>query len=245
MKIASLFVALWPLALFAGTIDPKANDESHVKYGEGFHCVLRLSARQESGVRQFASAVAIDPTHVVTAAHVVEGTHDVRVVCRGTEYAATKVRIHPDYDLKKLGVGDIAVITLGEPLPLKTYPPLYSARDEAGAVASLAGYGMFGTFTTGAKKSDNKKRGGSNVVDAVTDSLLICSVSGVRRTSMEFLIGSGDSGGGLFIGDSLAGLHSYLLAVGGSSPNSKSGEESYHSRVSEYRWWILRETKND
>lgn len=245
MKIASLFIALWPLAVCAGTIDPKGSDESHLKYGEGFHCVLRLSARQESGVRQFASAVAIDPTHVVTAAHVVEGTHDVRVVCRGTEYAATKVRMHPDYDLKKLGVGDIAVLTLGSPLPMKTYPPLYSARDEAGAVASLAGYGMFGTFTTGAKKSDNKRRAGSNVIDSVTGSLLVCSVSAVRPTSMEFLIGSGDSGGGLFVGDSLAGVHSYLMAVGGKSPNSMSGEESYHSRISEYRDWILKETTND
>ena len=60
----------------------------------------------------------------------------------------------------------------------------------------VAGWGMNGTWTTGTIYDDNKRRAGSNYVDPIVlwyDYMLLQDVS--KRTSLEFLIGHGDSGG--------------------------------------------------
>jgi secreted trypsin-like serine protease len=54
---------------------------------------------------------------------------------------------------------------------------------------------------------------------------------------LEFLIASGDSGGGLFIDNKLAGIHSCVMTVG-KNPQSKYGEESGHTRISNFIEWI-------
>ena len=58
-----------------------------------------------------------------------------------------------------------------------------------------------------------------------------------RMTELEFLIGSGDSGGGLFLDGKLAGINSCVLAID-KKPNSTYSDESGHTRVSKYIDWI-------
>jgi secreted trypsin-like serine protease len=72
-------------------------------------------------------------------------------------------------------------------------------------------------------------------------SCLICSISGGKKTELEFLIASGDSGGGLFLDGKLAGINSFVSAEDGKT-NSSYGDESGHTRISLYREWIERET---
>ena len=70
--------------------------------------------------------------------------------------------------------------------------------------------------------------------------MLVCSASvhsDKNITKMEFLIASGDSGGGLFIDNKLAGINSCVMAVD-RSPQSKYNEESGHTRVSKFLGWI-------
>ena len=70
--------------------------------------------------------------------------------------------------------------------------------------------------------------------------MLLCSPSryGAKdHTVLEYMIGSGDSGGGLFIEGKLAGINSCVMAVE-RSPMSKYGEESGHTRVSKFIDWI-------
>jgi hypothetical protein len=62
------------------------------------------------------------------------------------------------------------------------------------------------------------------------------------KTSLEFLIASGDSGGGLFIDGKLAGINSCIMAVNG-SPKSDYRTESGHTRISINLDWILENTK--
>ena len=103
----------------------------------------------------------------------------------------------------------------------------------------MAGWGLTGTFNGGVKISDGRRRGGSNFVDKIEKNVLICSPSrkNNKSTELEYLICSGDSGGGLFINGKLAGIHSSVLGYDG-KPDSTYGDESTHSRVSSYVPWI-------
>lgn len=125
------------------------------------------------------------------------------------------------------GKTDLAFGHIDGDFSLGFYPALYGGRDEAGKVASIAGHGMAGTFSTGASKSDGKRRAGSNAIDHAGDGLLICSVGQHRRTELEFLISFGDSGGGLFLGNELAGVNSFIMA----DPREGQSEVSIRRRV--------------
>lgn len=238
------FVALI-VAAVGGTIDPKQSDDKHVEYGKKFSCVARLICRNVStNQTHAASCVVIAPQWVITAAHVVDGTDGWMVLLDdGTKKPLKSISIHHGFN-GGVGNSDIAIGRVDGLLDLEFYPALYEDKDEAGKVVSIAGYGLHGTFETGATESDGKKRAGQNTIDAVSDDSLICSVSGGTPTELEFLIGSGDSGGGLFIGSKLAGVNSFIM-VAGRRPRSKYGEESSHSRVSCYKSWIEQEMAAD
>jgi hypothetical protein len=147
--------------------------------------------------------------------------------------------VHKDFG-GQFGTGDIAIGYCENGFNLEYFPPLYTDEDEKGKVASIAGWGLTGNFHTGTHRSDNKLRAGSNIIDGIDKDMLICSPSkwGTKdHTVLEYMIGSGDSGGGLFIDGKLAGINSCVMAVG-RSPMSKYNEESGHTRISKFISWI-------
>lgn len=227
----------------AGTIDPRVPDSKYVEYGEQHECVVPIYGDcecEEGGGKPHkfaASAVVVSPRWVVTAAHVVKGTTGVRVKVRGREFVMKRVVVNKHFDPDKIGLYDIAMCNSEEDMELPFYPKLYEEKDEEGKVVSMCGYGVTGTFGSGSVRSDNKKRAGSNVVDRIENHVVVCSAGGKRQTSMEFMISHGDSGGGLFIEQRLAGINSFVSAVDG-KPNSDYGDECHHTRVSIFTTWI-------
>ena len=116
------------------------------------------------------------------------------------------------------------------------YPELYTGSDEMGKVCSMAGYGHHGTFKTGWKPFDNKRRAGSNIVaDMYKECLLVKSDD--AHTTLEFLIAPGDSGGGMFIDQKLAGINSFIMATDGKG-DSDYGDDACFTRISKYIPWI-------
>ena len=245
---------------YGGTIDPSTPDSKYVEYGSKFHSVVKICGSYEDGSLFCASACLIDDYNFLTAAHVVHGAVVCYVTVEDIRFPIEKIIINKRFkdpamsalinlleetnleetEEKEFGFGDIAIGYSEKPFGLKYYPPLYEKEDETGKLCSISGYGLTGTFNTGIKKSDNKKRAGSNKVDITSGDKIICSPSKRNDsgyTSLEFMIGSGDSGGGLFIDGSLAGINSCVMAVG-TSPSSKYGEESGHTRISKFIGWI-------
>jgi len=226
---------------FAGTIDPQVSDKKYIEYGEKFAYVGKLCGTYSDKTMFCASAVAIDDHNLLTAAHVIKGASKCYFTVNGKDYCVEYITYHSDFDNDKFGYGDIAIGHIEESLDLKIYPSLYESDDEEGKLCSVAGYGITGNFISGANHSDNKKRAGSNTIDYITADLLICSPSkpGKFHTSLEFLISSGDSGGGLFIDGKLAGINSCVMSDG-SKPKllSTYGTESGHTRISKYLQWI-------
>lgn len=225
--------------IYAGTIDPHTPDSKYIEYGKDFHYVGKLCGEDEENNKFCASAVAIDDHNILTAAHVVHNAKICRITINDKKILVTKIIINKDFE-KIFGKADIAIGHCEDPIGLKFYPALYTDRDEVGKLCSISGYGLHGTFETGIRLSDNNRRAGSNRIDETYNNLLVCTPSHRNSkgyTSLEFIIGSGDSGGGLFIDNKLAGINSCVMSIE-KVPNSTYGDESGHTRISDFVDWI-------
>lgn len=226
----------------AGTIDPSTPDAKYVEFGKQFPFVVRITnivdcKKCEKTHEQLASAVIIKPRWALTAAHVIKGAkNDVIYVGEKKHHIAYKVP-HKDYDEDKVGLHDIALCYTEEDFGLDFYVPLYRKADELGQAVTIAGWGSTGNFTTGATQSDNQRRAGHNKLNAAFLSVVACSPRKDGRFPLEFMIAPGDSGGGMFIGNELAGINSFLAHADG-KPDGTYGDDSAFTRVSMYATWV-------
>jgi secreted trypsin-like serine protease len=234
----AFFIICFNTLSFAGTIDPNTPDERYIEYGSKFHSVVKLCCFDGKGL-SCGSAVVIAPNWIITAAHVVEGCHSWTVLIGDEKYNINKMILHKEYKSDIFGYNDIALGYLEKPIELEYYPEIYNDNDEVGKTCSIAGLGFTGNFHTGIKKHDGHKRAGSNIIDKTERGVLICSPSKRQEniTELEYLICSGDSGGGLFIKNKLAGINSSVIGYDGKS-DSTYGDESCHTRLSLHYQWI-------
>ena len=240
IKIFLIFFFVFS-SVFAGTIDPQNSDKEYLEYGAKHTCVLPIMGFMADKLNNpfRGSCVLINENYALTAAHIVVNSMNQFVVYENKPYPCSIVAIHALYDNTVFGKHDIAVVRLQRPIKLDFYPELYTSRDEHKKICSIAGFGFSGTFKTGSQtnKFDNKRRAGSNIIYDIEDNILICSTVDTPVTSLEFLICSGDSGGGLFIDQKLAGINSCVFSKDGNA-NSDYGDISGHTRISDYHIWI-------
>jgi hypothetical protein len=243
MKKVIYFVLFYLILInnsIAGTRDKQVEDNKHTEYGQQFIHTGELTGLFDQGKMFHASAVAIDDYHILTAAHVVKNCDMCIFKLKNKEYCITNIIYHKNFDDDSFGVADIAIGYSEKSFDLPFYPELYTENNEIGLCCSIVGFGFTGTFDTGAKTMDGKKRAGSNYIEDIYSDLLICSASRIgqkNRTSLEFLIASGDSGGPLYIGGKLAGINSCVLSTDKNS-DSSYGDESGHTRISKFIDWI-------
>lgn len=236
----------------AGTRDPNTADEKYVEFGQSFPMVQRFRAliwvkNKETGDQvltfQYGSAVIIKPHWILTAAHLTKGSSHHAVLVGEKTYSLPHVVWPTEYDEDRIGFHDIALGYSPDDFGLEFYPDLYRKADELGKPVTFAGYGLTGTFHTGATVSDSKKRAGHNKLDGSFASVMICSPSrGRERFPLEFMIAPGDSGGGMFIHNELAGINSFLLAED-KNPDGTYTDESAFTRVSMYADWVDEQIK--
>jgi hypothetical protein len=239
------FLALSGVVSFSGTIDPNTPDEKYLEYGSKFPYVGLLIGRQQDDTPFYGSAVAHQDNIIITAAHLFEDYKKCVVVINNKKIDIVKIIIHKDFNSNTFGKHDIAVCLLSDRIGLDWYPGLYEERNEVGALCSMSGFGSTGNFITGVNKYQIEQRAGSNFVDDAGDSIMFCSPSmSHKKTELEFLIAPGDSGGGLFIGNKLAGIHSGLIENKTEKKKAKYGAVSAHTRVSVYNQWIQETIKN-
>ena len=239
--IIFLIITLISSVAQSGTISEKISDQKYVDYGSEYECVIKIEGSYEDGQNFFASAVAIKPKWILTAAHVVKGHKEVRIQIKEKKIKIKEIIIHKDFEDNGFGYYDIALGLCEEDMGLKHYPLLYENEDEVGKISGICGLGMTGNFLNGATTYDGKKRAGSNYIDYAEKTVLVCSPSRIGQpkcTSLEYLICSGDSGGGLFIEGKLAGVNSCVMAPSGRKPNSTYGTESCHTRISLLKNWV-------
>lgn len=225
----------------AGTIDPINNDKDYLDYGDKHECVVKLNCIDAK--YGYGSAVLISPKIAVTAAHMVVDVKKAYISHNDKNIDIITIVCHKDFiddtNNKKMSSNDIAICKLKEPINLDYYPSLYTDKDEVGKICSICGFGLSGTYDMGASKADAKKRAGSNIIDEITSGMLSCSVHSGKKTSLEFLISHGDSGGGLFIDKKLAGINSLIFTESADKNfNSDFRDFSCHTRISSHVEWI-------
>lgn len=247
MKYAIVSILLFfCIVAKSGTIDPNIDDNKYIEYGKKFNCVVRLNGIYNDGTHFAASAVIIDKRHILTAAHVIEECKSCWIVVDNIRINIIEIISHKDFKKEKFGIADIAVGKSEKDLILDFYPALYTNFDELNKICYIAGFGLTGNFNTGITHSDGLRRAGSNTIDNIYNDLLMCSPSRNTKdkiTELEFLIGSGDSGGGLFIDGKLAGINSCVMCDPGNKPNSSYGDDAGHTRISTYIDWIRKNTR--
>lgn len=231
---------------FAGTYDPGAEDSNYLDYGSKHECVLPIMGHLSDPLNSSfkGSCVVINENYILTAAHVVYGSMTQYIIYENKAYPLEIIAIHIHFNPKKVGQNDIAIGRLQNPIKLDFYPEIYTKKNEKNKKCSIAGYGNIGTFDTGwiGEKYDNKKRAGSNIISNIEKNCLITSTTDSPKTELEFLIAPGDSGGGLFIDQKLAGINSCVLAKDGNA-NSSYGDVGCHTRISDYADWISKTKK--
>lgn len=228
---------------YAGTIDPNRADSDYISYGSQFKYIGQIIGLTSNNEPYHASGVAYRDRIVITAAHVLLHTTNQIFVINNKKIDFESFIIHEQYIPENFGYYDIAIIKLKDSIKLDWYPDLYEEKNESGQICSLSGFGMTGTFHTGANKSDGNKRAGSNIIDGIDRGMLVCTPSiKIKNTDLEFLIAPGDSGGGLFIGNKLAGIHSCIMA-NGHKAKADYRTESGHTRISDHIKWIYNTTK--
>lgn len=238
-----IFSIIYGSNCFSGTIDPNTPDKHYIEYGLKFPYIAQLIGRKTDNSPYSGSAVAYRSNIIITAAHLFHENKEAAIICNNKVIPIKKIVIHKDYNYEKFGKHDIAVCLLSEDIGLDWYPEIYTEDTEIGSICSMAGFGATGTFITGIKKHGAEKRAGSNFIDATDPFLLFCSPSlSHNKTQLEFLIAPGDSGGGLFIGNKLAGIHSGVIEDKPNKGKSKYGAVSIHTRVSVYKDWIKETT---
>lgn len=225
----------------AGTRHPLVNDHKYVEFGKKFHYIGRLCGSYRDGKIFCASSVAIRKKIILTAAHVVKDTNSCVVHINNKKITIKNIVCHKDFEENNFGWYDIAICSLSEDIGLEFYPSMYEEKNEIGKKCTISGFGLNGTFESGAINSDTERRAGSNHIDRIERGLLICTpsahISDTNLSELEFLICSGDSGGGLFIGNRLAGINSCVMATD-KKPDSTYGDESGHTRISDHIEWI-------
>jgi len=243
MKSILFFVLIFfSKTVLSGTIDPKVSDSEYLDYGSKFNCVAKIKGivNKENFI---SSCVIISDNWALTAAHVVKNSTKTEIELNKKIFEIEKVIINKKFKLEVMGRNDIALCKSIESFNLNFYPELYDGKEyEKGKVVYICGYGMTGTFEEGAIKFDNKKRAGSNIIDGIYKNCLICSNLGGTKTKLEFLIATGDSGGGLFLNGKLAGINSYVFCIG-KDKKSKYGSSSAHTRIKDYLNWIKENIK--
>lgn len=222
---------------YSGTIDPSTPDSKYVEYGSKFVYIAKVHGNTPDTKPYFGSGVAHKSNVIITAAHIVHDVTTCRVSINNKTMNVSKIIVHPKYKPEQFGYYDIAICILNDDIGLDWYPDLYTNKNEVGKVCSIAGHGTTGNFIVGANKFDDKIRAGSNVIDGLDRGLLICSPSKYNRTELEYCIASGDSGGGLFISNQIAGINSCVIHDKGEI-KSGYGTQSGHTRISDHVDWI-------
>lgn len=226
------FISLSPI--YSGTIDPNNKDSQYIEYGTKFVHTGKIFGTDLKDLKYIGSCIAISNKIVLTAAHILHDAKTANISINNKDIKITKWIIHKDFKHEKLGYYDIAICLLEENIGFDQFPSLYETRDELNKICSLSGYGSTGTFVTGPVTNDLNRRAGSNIISFIEDGVLVCDPSlDSTKTSLEFFICPGDSGGCLMIDQKIAGIHSYTMKY---LPSKK--QYSCHTRISDHIEWI-------
>lgn len=265
MGVVPLFVLAG--SAVAGTIRHDRSIAGYRSLGSRYTSVGEVNGRDGYGGWS-GSGVLIGGRWAITAAHVAEGADELRFAVGGRNFNARRWYINPQWNGDLLNGGDLAIIEFDQNITSQTGirpAKRYGGAAELGNLATFAGFGRTGDGLSGDTDDNSERLAGRNYLDAYgswlgggkrANGILLADfdnrrqtadenlLGSARRDKLEYLIASGDSGGGVFMDvngqERLVGIHSFVFANGldDYDPDSDYGDGSGHTRVGAYKAWI-------
>jgi hypothetical protein len=222
--------------LAGGEFDLPADSPSSRLDASGLYSFVGALDISAGGYNYRGSGTALSEHWVLTAGHNADFNDDGEIDAGLSvnfhlpgygNYAASSFSIHPDFTgFSNPSIQhDLCLLYFADPLPELLFPTLGNSLT-LDATATLIGYGRSGYgsygYTTSASLTD--RRVGYNVIDSFET-----SGSGILfrydfddpntgdglGNNLETIIGPGDSGGTLLVGNSLVGVNTFTEGYGG------------------------------
>lgn len=239
----------------AGVAQTSQHDYYHLQRGERtFKSVGQVDIGLGALGSALGSGTLIGDRYVLTAGHVALDAETLDFNIGGQTYAADRWTVHHRYDNsnKRLNQGwDIALIRLDRPVTNVTPATYAISGNELGKKATAVGFGAGGIGAFGETLSAGIKRAGDNLVEAYagkkqrllfvdfdSDGQIIQDTEKDYPLPLEMLSAHGDSGGGLFIGNTLVGVTSFLWAPQDGIFDANFGDWAGYVRVQKFARWI-------
>jgi len=250
-------------------IRPDRPDSRYLEFGKKFPAVCKVKWRKaqemvrgkERRTRElYGSGILVTPTWVLTVGHVVEGASNspqsIVAIFDDQEYEVRRVVVHPDYptDPEQLAVGgDIALLELSKPVIGIRPVPLFVTEVVKGQAGILVGFGVRGTFATGALRDSwdvanckPERRAGTNLVAGFPSTDPDCFETRIRpvdsATDLEAFGTTGDSGGPFLVevsqGFAVAGLIRDHYGADDDDVVGNVGDRNGIVRIATYGAWI-------
>lgn len=202
------------------------NDSEYLNLGKQFESVVRIETDNS-----FGSGVLLDSNTLITSAHNIKHKRNIKIVIEYTEYLPKKIVYHKDLDLAIIKITNINQ----DNFKLELYTQEYLNKEFI-----IVGYGFTGVGSKGYSIRDFKKRGAVVVCSALKKGFGECVFMRDDGIQVGGSAAPGDSGGGVFKDNKLAGIITYVTGKGGDGKGDSSyGDRSAFIPINLAEDWIL------